>query len=337
MRNGIDVSGFSEIVDEVTNNPREAQFRYAADAIWEASGGTLAKVRPARIGTLRAPREFEVPMKPTPAAQTKNALPQATPEELAIVALSGCFLVSVVSGLTVQRCTIETIAMETELAIDEASKKSAAARFNILSRTDKGSEPTIAVSETVKSVSPNYRTFSESLQITCTLGDKVLHFDPIEPETNSASSFDKAVSLTCHWFYGTQLRAELIGADGKVTQYPIDQPKQLGGVDWAPNPQEYLLMALSSDVLNGLVTKLSHSPAFDGLGVKASARVDIRGMCGIDGVPVHLQDVVLDITPKTDDAETLRALQEVLPDVIKTSRICYLIRQKMHQDTLTVS
>lgn len=325
MRNGIDVSGFSEIIEEVTNNPVEARFDYKVEACWTRTGGACATVKPARIGSLKAPRIFQFPIKPRPARGENGMLAPAAPEELALVALSGCFLVSTVSGLTAQKCTIEQISMDVDISLDDSSRSPACVSYCIRSRTDKSAQSTKDVVETVQSMSPNHRSFVESLPINICIGNYRAEFSGLHSEDRSGFE-SKPMSLVCSWKYGTQLTASFcVDSDARV--FPIDQPKQLGGVDWAPNPQEYLLAALSSDILNCLFESSDLTRDIEDMTVTASANVDIRGMCNVDGVPVHIQNIQLTVSSESIDFTETPGIEALLSTVVARSKVCNLIRR----------
>lgn len=335
MRNGIDVSGFSEIIDEVTNNPVEAQFRYATQARWTRSGGVCATVKPARIGSLRAPRTYCLPIEPRAALGGEGKvgeggmLGKAAPEELALVALSGCFLVSVVSGLSAQKCTIEDLSMRVALELDQNKLSPASALYRISSKTDRSVERTLEVVETVKSMSPNHRTFAEYLPLRFCYGGTSLQLPPLRCSEGDGASSYESMQLQCLWHYGTQLMATL-ESEGKQRNFPIDQPKQLGGIDWAPNPQEYLLMALAGDILNGILDSGCLDRDVDDLTISTGAKVDIRGMCNVAEVPVHLQDIQIVLSSDSFDLSGVADIEALLTQVVDQSKVSGLIRRAVN-------
>lgn len=171
MRNGMNISGFSEIVHEIQQEPAQAIFRYAAYAHCSPAAGMLAGVAPAVIGLLRAPRHFEVPIQPSPALHCHGLLDPAWPQELALAALSGCFLVSAVSGFSARRTTVDHLSMTTSAVLQEAGAAAPQVRYDIRSGTDKKISEALEVIEAVKTHSPNHQTFVQALGLSARLVD----------------------------------------------------------------------------------------------------------------------------------------------------------------------
>ncbi|WP_271271067.1 hypothetical protein [Aliamphritea hakodatensis] len=316
MRNGIDISSFSETVNEVRNDERQGQIDYSAVSSWKPNAGILARVNPARVGTLKAPRIFEIPVPPHATVAGHTMLPEATPQEMAAVALAGCFLVSTVNGLSSIKCTIESLNIGLTLTPVDMQ-----ALYTINAQTNRGPEDLERIVGMVKQMSPNHRSFAEALPLTVQIADTTFAFDACG--TPEAPAGDPAEThLSCHWLYGTQLQANL----GDQLQLPIDQPKQLGGVDWAPNPQEYLLMALSADVLSKLTEHQAVTEQLSQLKIVASARVDIRGMCDVADVPVHLLNIQLQLQGNSDEMNRIANLKEYVQAAISQSTVCQYLR-----------
>ena len=335
MRNGMNISGFSEIVHEIQQEPAQAIFRYAAYAHCSPAGGMLAGVAPALIGLLRAPRHFEVPIRPSPALQCQGLLDPAWPQELALAALSGCFLVSAVSGFSARRTTVDHLSMTTSAILQEAAAAAPQVRYEIRSGTDKKISEALEVIEAVKSHSPNHQTFVQPLGLSARLVDaegagpwhRFCPFEQAPADTAAVQTKTQALSLDCQWLYGTQLRADFVHQDPQdLRSFPIDQPKQLAGIDWGPNPQEYLLMAIAADVLAQL-NRRQQLPGAVHLDVRAM--VNIRGMCGVAPTPVHLQDIELELQVEGWPAAQLATLMQQLAASIEASVVCALIRHRV--------
>ena len=333
MRNGMNISGFSEIVHEIQQEPAQAIFRYGAYAQYSPAAGMLAGVAPATIGLLRAPRHFEVPIRPSPALQCQGLLDPAWPQELALAALSGCFLVSAVSGFSARRTTVDHLSMTTRAHLQEAGAAAPQVRYEIRSGTDKKLSEALEVIEAVKTHSPNHQTFVQPLGLAARLVDAGRpgawqHFAPLDSAPACAAEAPgQALSLDCQWLYGTQLRADFAGqAPEDRRSFPIDQPKQLAGIDWGPNPQEYLLMAIAADVLAQL-SRRQQLPGAVRLDIRAM--VDIRGMCEVAPTPVHLQNIELDLQVEGWPAAQRSRLQAQLAASIEASVVCALIRHRV--------
>ncbi|CRI58573.1 OsmC family protein [Pseudomonas sp. CCOS 191] len=329
MRNGMNISGFSEIVHEVQREPQQALFRYGAYARCSPAGDMLAGVHPAVIGTLKAPRCFEVPVRPGDPLAAHGMLAAATPQELALIALSGCFLVSAVSGFSARRTTVAHLSMTTRASLSDGGSVAPQVRYQIRSLIDKNISEVVEVIEAVKSHSPNHQSFVQPLPLSATVlagGESLLdlHF-PTQVEIGALACPAQQLELDCQWLYGTQLRADFQRQDaGDTRSFLIDQPKQLAGIDCGPNPQEYLLMAIAADVLQQLASRF---PLDETATLDARALVDIRGMCDVAPTPVHLQDIELQVCLGAWAAPRIDELERALTQSIAHSQVCALIRR----------
>lgn len=338
MRNGMNISGFSEIIQEIQQDPAQALFTYGSFARWSSHSGMLGGLNPAQIGVLRAPRCFDVPILPVPAARGASMLAPASPAELAIVALSGCFLVSMVSGFSARRTTVDRLEMAVRAQLPSQAQWPPRVSYVIDALIDKGVQEALEVIETVKLHSPNHQTFTHALPVSVELrqGGECLFTRTLPGFADGAGNGDpgsqaapaQAVDLRCGWLYGTQLEATLGAARGQPERrLPIDQPKQLAGLDWAPNPQEYLLMALAADVLSHLVESTDAMPPTPWEArLTARAHVDIRGMCDVAPVPVHLQGISLQLDVTGVASNYLASLGELLVRSAEVSQVSHIVR-----------
>jgi uncharacterized OsmC-like protein len=337
MRNGMNISGFSEIIQEIQQDPAQALFSYSSFARWSSHSGMLGGLNPAQIGVLRAPRCFDAPILPVPAARGAGMLAPASPAELAIVALSGCFLVSMVSGFSARRTTVDRLEMGVRAQLPSQGQRPPRVSYAIDARIDKGVQEALEVIETVKLHSPNHQTFTHALPVSVELhqGGECLFTRTLPGFAEGAGNGDaasqgsvQAVDLRCSWLYGTQLEATVSAAHGQPERrLPIDQPKQLAGLDWAPNPQEYLLMALASDVLSHFVESTDAMPPTPWEArLTAKAHVDIRGMCDVAPVPVHLQGIRLQLDVTGVPANYLSSLGELLVRSAEVSQVSHIVR-----------
>lgn len=337
MRNGMNISGFSEIIQEIQQDAAQAIFAYSSFARYAPRSGMLGGVNPAQIGVLRAPRCFEVPILPQAAVRGAGMLEPTSPTELAIVALSGCFLVSMVSGFSARRTTVEQLAMRVRASLPTDPGRPPVVAYAIEARVDKAEQEALEVIEAVKLHSPNHQTFTHALPLTVELRDRgeavftrTLTSLHAVADADNASVLEAApdVELRCDWLYGTQLEAALgDAACPPLRRLPIDQPKQLAGLDWAPNPQEYLLMALAADVLSHVVTSTDAMPTPDwDVRLAARAHVDIRGMCDVAPVPVHLQGICLQLDVTGVPETHVASLADLLLRSVEVSQVSHIVR-----------
>ena len=88
-------------------------------------------------------------------------------------------------------------------------------------------------------------------------------------------------------------------------EFAIDEPRQLLGLNNAPNPQEYLLGALAGCM--AVVYTIGASLLrvhLESLQIQIDGKLDLRGMMGLaDDAPVQLQDVSYVIRVQGDGTE----------------------------------
>jgi uncharacterized OsmC-like protein len=92
------------------------------------------------------------------------------------------------------------------------------------------------------------------------------------------------------WQGGTKSRAQVdgFGIGGKQVRRPfsfdIDEPKELGGTDTVPNPQEYLLGALNACMTVGFVALCAlNGIEVSRLEIATEGDIDLRGFFDLDG------------------------------------------------------
>ena len=99
-----------------------------------------------------------------------------------------------------------------------------------------------------------------------------------------------------------------------------DRPALFGGDDRGCVPGELLLAALSSCVGSQLVEHAAlRGVELSGLQLSAEARVDLRGTLAIEGVPVGLHDVTLDV--EVDSTAVDDELDDLLELAARTSPV----------------
>jgi len=333
LRNGIDISGVSEIAHEIRADSRQAIMSYGASASFRQHGGMVCRTTPACIGSLKAPRLFEIPIYPNPAASSKNALTSMHASELALTGLAGCFLVSCVSGLSAKGVSLSHFEMRVEAnlpLVDEDAPIEI--DYNIDWEAEVAKDIIEEIVELVTQQSPNHRTFSEALPLKLRVGEEE------QVRRAQISSPDGKVNgakhaFSCRWRYGPQLESIWpTRDDGQKICLPIDQPKQLAGIDWGPNPQEYLLMGLAGDLLNGVFSRLGSTEAnIKELTVRTSGFVDIRGMFDVADVPTHMQAICCEIEwTGSDHGFSKKNLMDALMFAADNSSVARMVRQAVN-------
>ncbi|MBC2874303.1 MULTISPECIES: OsmC family protein [Streptomyces] len=285
MRNSFNTAGFSEVVHEIRNDPAEAAFRYAAEAQSSPYRGLSAKIGPALFGTVKSARRFSVELRDV-------ALPDGTdapgadgplPMHLALTGVASCALTTLVGGGSAQSVVFESADMD--IAWDGGA---------VASRIDVGGVPDDeTVAELVGQVerfSPNYTTLTRPVPVALRYGPDAAPAHAATAE--GAPAAGRPAACRVRWISGTQLASMPLGQQ-PADELRVDAPKQLTGVDWGPNPQEYLLMGLAADVASHL-----GRTARELTGRATTWRVTVRGTEDVGGLlqadpsaVVQLQDM----------------------------------------------
>lgn len=134
------------------------------------------------------------------------------------------------------------------------------------------------------------------------------------------------------WRSGTRadLRAQPMQVgDQRVSRgfdWALDEPRQLGGSNHAPNPQEYLLGALAGCLMVAfVVAATARGVQLESLRIETRAELDLAGFLGVRAdalVPLQAIAYVLHVTADADDAllEELRAQAEARSPNAQTLR-----------------
>ncbi|MEU6021885.1 OsmC family protein [Micromonospora sp. NPDC047134] len=319
MRNGLNIAGVSELVHEVEASADEAQYRYAASAAWRPGRGTTGRSEPALLGSVKSPRRFTFTIADHPTVDPGAGV--ADPVRLALTALGSCALTTLIAGASARGVTFEHL----RLHLSAYHRRRWGARwlsdltYTIESRAAVNGVDLGEVVEFVVQQSPNHRTVIDPQALTLSLGG--------EPETVEGIRIPAApiaghtVEQHIEWSYGVQFRAPIDG-----TELRIDQAKQMGGVDWGPNPQEYMLMALAACV----VQRLAEIVAEEGLPplvwqARASGRVDVRGLLMTEpGIPPQVQDLHLTVDEPEGAPEDWR---DLVREAVRRSAVAGLLTQ----------
>lgn len=72
----------------------------------------------------------------------------------------------------------------------------------------------------------------------------------------------------------------------------MDEPKELGGTDAAPNPMEYVLSSLAGceTIMIQMISK-EMGITLTGIDIKTEGEIDTRGLQGVDGINPHFQSI----------------------------------------------
>jgi uncharacterized OsmC-like protein len=290
MRNSFNTAGFSEVVHETREDPSEAWYRYRGKARHCPRRGLSASNGPALLGTVKSSRKFSLELNDD-AWRDDDALPATdapAPLDLALTGVGACSLKTMVGGGSAQGVVFDTVEMFIEHGAGEGGGVDC--RFEV---GGEGMDELIAqLLDKVQKSSPNHKTLTARIPLELTFADGSggtarQRFAGADPVARLGAPTARRV----RWISSVQLESQ--SADGAGRTLRVDSPKQLTGVDWGPNPQEYLLMGLASDIaahLGQLSRKrLGRQPEWE---VVADGRVDIRGLLQADPAAiVHLQEV----------------------------------------------
>lgn len=315
MRNSFNTASFSEVVHETRTDPAEAHYRYGAEAECSPTRGLRARVRPAILGTVKSARRFEQPVAP-PGVVVPTGEP--TPMELALTGIGSCTLKTLIGGGSARGVEFDAV----RLGIEHGD----GVGYALDIESDASPELVRELITQVETYSPNHRTVVEAIPVTVRFPQAAAQF--------SAGQFSAGESAArrLRWISGTQFVSE--GARDSADVLRVDQPKQLAGVDWGPNPQEYLLMGMAADLANALAKQAGAPPLT--WRVRADARVDVRGLLQADpAAPIPLQDVRCTVSVLPAESEPAEAaLRTIVQEAI---RRCAVIRLFARPHRIAVS
>lgn len=129
-----------------------------------------------------------------------------------------------------------------------------------------------------------------------------------------------AYGVQLNWRSGTRAEVEALPmriGDEQVSRglrWEIDEPRQLGGSNHAPNPQEYLLSGLGGCLMVGFLVGASvRGIQIERFAIEVRAELDLAGFLGVrKGAPVALGGIryVMHVQAEGGDAE-LEELREL--------------------------
>ncbi|HEY0452968.1 hypothetical protein [Actinophytocola sp.] len=274
MRNSFYTAGFSEVMHEVKEDPAEAAYRYTASATASPLRGLTATIGPALFGTVKSARNLSVAL----AADGEDG---PRPMDLALTGIAACGVTTLLGGGSAQEIIFD--AAEMVISYDTGSVR---CLLEIDGAADRDRLATLV--EQMRGFSPNMATMTLAVPMALRreADKRTEDVGDVEAELTPAPTARRV-----RWISSTQLESHPADAPGAVA-LRVDQPKQLTGVDWGPNPQEYLVMGLAADVaahlyrLTAQLTGERHTWE-----VRTSACEDMRGLLLKELDFVFLQDV----------------------------------------------
>lgn len=305
MRNGFNTAGFSEVVHEIKRDPAEARFVYSAKGRRSELTGLTVQILPALLGTVKSPRKFSFSLQGNRISTPLNEESLFNPMDLFLTGIGACMMTTLVGGASARHLALESALLDLAPLLSsntESCITTVSASF-ILATTSED-ERCEQLVERVTQQSPNYVTLTSATSVTIS---SIEHSSPALQTVKSSMPcvpihFD---GLTVDWISGTQCLA-LPSEKESASPLRVDAPKQLTGVDWGPNPQEYLLAGLAAEIPD-LLFKHSIGTPFEGHAWEAIATgvEDVRGFLGVSSeIAVGLQEIEVSIKPPTGVSES---------------------------------
>ncbi|WP_030024350.1 OsmC family protein [Streptomyces monomycini] len=287
MRNGFNISSSSEFVDEIRRDAQEAQFHYHAGARFKPGRGLRGWTDPAILGRIKSARRFELDLADGWQDGTGSTeADEYTPLDLALAAVGVCSLKTAIVGGSSRGINFDTIDMDVSASFLEREKgflPTARVRqvtYDI--RTESDADPGLIgeVTQQVLDRSPNHRTVKDPTELHFRSGTRSLPWQAAEEQNGAApdgAAAEATLSREVKWISGTQF--ESTGAQGCRAPLRVDEAKQFAGVDWAPNPQEYIVIALASELASLSARRQQVVTGSAGVWtVRAHGLLDLRGL-----------------------------------------------------------
>lgn len=318
MRNGFNVASSSEFVNEIRDDAQEARFRYHAGARFRPGRGLRAWTLPAILGRVKSARRFEFDL--ADGWQGHQAGPQVqehTPLDLALAAVGVCSLKTAIAGGSARGITFDSIEMvicADVLPRDEDFLPTGRVRrlaYDITARSDADAGLIEEVTRQILDRSPNHRTVKDNTELHFRNGEQELtwHSEEIPADAPGARRVRRHVK----WISGTQFESAGLDLSGCRLPLRVDEAKQFAGVDWAPNPQEYIVIALASELASLAAREQATATGRPGeWTVHAQGLLDLRGLMLVDpATAVGFQTIVCTVEGPADitSAETERYFQ----------------------------
>lgn len=269
MRNSFHTAGFSEVVHEIKQDPAEASYVYTAVARHSPRRGVSVRIGPAVLGSVKSARKLGTDV----GSPADGDAP--SPMDLALTGIASCAVATLLGGGSAQEMTFDGVQMSMEL------DSTGAVRCRIDAEGVADQERLTGLVDRMRSFSPNFTTMTRAVPVSTDFAAGAVrrHVAVAGP----GAGFRPA-ACRVRWLSGTQLES----FPACAPPLRVDQPKQLTGVDWGPNPQEYLLMALAADVAQQMGRTAGDEHVWE---VRTRAREDVRGLLLKTLDVVVLQDV----------------------------------------------
>ena len=316
MKNGINVAAVSELVHEIRKVPGESEIFYGVDLEWLGGLTMDIRTRPLRFGSERLGRDFSFRVShhddPSPEAAP-------TPADYFTTGLGSCVANILVQGASYKGMTIDKLLVET--ATQRSGGTLSGTAVTVKLEADGSWLQYKQMMMNVARFSPNYITVTLPNRIDLTYRHVPSAFrkngaaangDGHAPATAQAGSNAPVhLGVDIAWRNATQFDVSLRERQYQderwslPARFSVDQPAPALGLNEAPNPQEYLLAAVLSDLAQQLVIVCrERGKPLRQLNASMRCRLDMRGCFNIfDKSAVQLQDNHVEIAAVSDNSE----------------------------------
>jgi len=308
----------SELIDEIKVEPTEAQMYYNVSAISQGSDNTTVSINTFTGGTTRVARLFSLNLN-----ENRNIHSGiASAIEYAIAALGGCVTIAFIYGCSTKAISFNSVKIrllasfnDTRDTNNQLNRCPATLAYKISTVCNGKDSELVDVCKKVSNFSPNHRVFvednticirfrgdgiSESIVVDSNVLDNLDHaFASSTEYTAPIPKRPKLVNVGLDWLHGTQIKASTFleyddNRDQTVSsKFNIDQPKQYLGFDYGPNPQEYLLSALTGELQYLTNTGLG---AGSQVQITSGGHVDLRGITNaVENIPAKMDQLYIDV------------------------------------------
>ena len=337
MRNGLNISGVSELVHEIQTVPKEALIRFHTTGQLD-HGRVSVDVRTARHGTFRMARGFGLRMDPL-RLDERDTL---SAYEATVAAIGACVLITHVHGYTARGVLLSELSVRVSAEVGtgadggrpDGGNVFGGLRYRIDVSCDGDREQLASVSQFATCFSPNHRALLDPAEVGVT---GVVRRSDGSTETvevdlgdlpTGGSGEPVTVEAALRWEYGLECEAlTRIGTEQPWrSRFTVDQSKQMVGIDKGPNPQEVLLAAISGDLGTGIADAAAAAGVpVSGVEVDGRGQLDIRGMMNISKeVPARFHEIRFVVAVDSD--APLDAVRGVLEAAARSSAPLALIR-----------
>jgi uncharacterized OsmC-like protein len=167
MKNGIPASALSEFVNEVRDQPEEANIHYGVKLDWESGTRMSAQPGTMNIGPHRVTRSFG--WKVDEPRQLLGSNHGPNPQEYLLSGLGACLTVAFVAGATVRGIELDALSVEVEGDLDLHGFLGLASpntigfreiRYTVAVAADATGEQLESLRQTAEAHSPNAQTLA---------------------------------------------------------------------------------------------------------------------------------------------------------------------------------